>query len=110
MLGLGLAVLLFGGWGGSGADIPWWALIGGPLGALYVIATLEAVPAIGAAGVGAGSIVGGLLFGIAADALGILGLKVQPMDIPRVCAVLGLVAGMSLVLARSPKAASPERR
>ncbi len=110
MLALGVAVLVFGSVGGSGATIPWWALIGGPLGALYVIATLEAVPAIGAAGVGAGSIVGGLVLGIAADALGILGLKVQPIDTSRACAVAGLIAGMALVLARSSKEASPERR
>ncbi|MSW87285.1 MAG: hypothetical protein F2799_00495 [Actinobacteria bacterium] len=91
-------VLIFGHDGGSGAPVPWWALLGGPLGAVYVMATLKAVPVIGAAGVAAATIAGGLLFGIAADALGILDLTVVTIGVGRLGGVAMLAAGAGLVL------------
>ncbi len=102
-----LGVALVGTLGGVGGAVPWWAYIGGPLGAIYVIATLKAVPAIGASGVGAGSIVGGLLFGVAADALGMFGLPTEPVGLTRAFAVVGLMLGMAFVLKRSTDKPSP---
>jgi len=105
-VGLGALALVAGvavlgpGAGGSGEPIPWWALIGGVLGALYVVSTLESVPAIGAGGVAAASIAGGLAFGVAADAIGLFGLERVPLGAPIVGGLLLLAAGAMLVLRR----------
>ena len=107
LLLVSLVVTVFGGIAGHGGSVPWWAYIGGPLGAIYVVATLRAVPALGASGVGAGSIVGGLVFGVAADALGMFDLPIEPVGLYRGGAVVGLLVGMALVLRRSEQKPSP---
>ena len=98
LFAISAVVLVFGHDNGSGESVPWWALLGGPLGVIYVMATLKAVPVIGAAGVAAATIAGGLLFGIAEDALGILDLTVVSIGFPRLGGVGMLAVGAALVL------------
>lgn len=94
LAGLGVAT------DGSGGTVPWWAFIGGLFGALYVISTLEAVPVIGAGGVAAASIAGGLAFGVICDAIGLFGVEAVGLDGSIVAGLSLLAAGAALVLRR----------
>lgn len=84
----------------GGGSVPWWGWAGGVLGALYVVSTLASVPHIGAGGVAAASIAGGLAFAAAADQLGLFGLDPVSFDLPRAAALAALGAGAALVLRR----------
>jgi transporter family-2 protein len=86
--------------GGSGVDLPWWAFTGGLLGAFYVVSTLASVPAIGAGGVAAASIAGGLAFGAAADFLGMFGLETVDFTSSRAVGFALIASGAGLVLRR----------
>ncbi len=86
--------------GGSGADLPWWAFIGGLFGAFYVVSTLASVPAIGAGAVAAASIAGGLAFGAVADLLGLFGLERVDFTASRSIGFALIAGGAGLVLRR----------
>ena len=86
--------------GGSGAALPWWALLGGLLGSFYVVSTLASVPAIGAGGVAAASIAGGLAFGAAADWMGLFGLERVDFTASRAVGFALIAIGAGLVLKR----------
>ena len=88
--------------GGSGIDLPWWAFIGGLLGAFYVVSTLASVPAIGAGGVAAASIAGGLVFGAAADFFGMFGLETVDFTASRAVGFALIGIGAGLVLKQQP--------
>jgi transporter family-2 protein len=92
---------ILGGDTGHAHAPPWWAFMGGVLGAGYVVATLFAVPAIGASGAAAAYIGGGLAFGVAADALGMFGLETVAINAQRLVGVGLMVIGAALVLSRS---------
>lgn len=103
--------LIGGGVGPGPADaeavLPWWALTGGLLGAAYVVSTLMSVPAIGAGGVAAASIAGGLAFGAVADSFGMFGLERIPLDAARLGGLAILAFGAALVLRRPPQQPGP---
>ena len=86
--------------GGTGGDLPWWAFSGGLLGAFYVVSTLASVPAIGAGGVAAASIAGGLAFGAAADFFGMFGLETVDFTASRAVGFALIAGGAGLVLRR----------
>lgn len=86
--------------GGDGSAIPWWAWGGGLLGACYVVSTLVSVPVIGAGGVAAASIAGGLAFGVVADAAGMFGLDRVPFTPVTFLGLVLLALGAALVLRR----------
>lgn len=103
LIALSVATALGGavsGWGGNGGGVPWWSWTGGLLGALYVVSTLLSVPAIGAGGVAAASIAGGLAFGVVADALGLFGLDRVAIDPIMALGLVLLASGAALVLRR----------
>jgi transporter family-2 protein len=77
---------------------PWWALLGGLLGAVYVTTALVAVRSLGAGGVTAATIAGQLTLSIVVDQLGWLGVDQRPITAPRVLGVALLVAGVALVV------------
>jgi transporter family-2 protein len=87
--------------------LPWWALTGGLLGAAYVVSTLMSVPAIGAGGVAAASIAGGLAFGAVADTFGMFGLERIPLDAARLAGLAILAFGAALVLRRPQQKPGP---
>ena len=88
-----------GALGGVGRA-PWWALIGGLLGAVYVAAALVVVRTLGAAGLTAVVITGQLAVSVAIDRFGLLGVARQHVSAQRVLGLVLLVAGVVLVVRR----------
>ena len=60
-------------------DVPWYYLIGGLLGAVYVTTVLVTVRTLGAGGVTAATIAGQLTISVVVDQLGLLGVAQQPI-------------------------------
>lgn len=87
-----------GGSLGSVTDVPWYYLLGGVLGALYVFTALVAIRSVGAGGVAAATITGQLAASVALDRLGILGLSEIPVTWDRVAGVALLLAGTYLIV------------
>jgi transporter family-2 protein len=77
---------------------PWWALIGGLLGAVYVTVALIAVRTLGASGLTAVAIAGQLAISVVIDRFGLLGLAKQHIDASRILGLALLVAGVVLVV------------
>jgi bacterial/archaeal transporter family-2 protein len=77
---------------------PWWALVGGLLGAIYVTVALVAVRTLGASGLTAVVIAGQLAISVAIDRFGLFGLAKQHIDASRILGLVLLVAGVALVV------------
>jgi len=94
--------ILGGGLGALGGvdRAPWWALVGGLLGAVYVATALVVVRTLGAAGLTAVVITGQLAVSVAIDRFGLLGVAKQPVSSHRVIGLVLLVAGVVLVVRR----------
>lgn len=97
---LAAIVILSGKAGGlsSTFDVSWYYLLGGLLGAIYVLNALIAVSAIGAGGVAAATIAGQLTASVAIDRLGLFGLDEVPLTPERLVGVGLLFAGTLLVV------------
>ncbi len=89
-----------GGVGGLGqiGRVPWWGLVGGLLGAVYVSVALVAVRTLGASGLTAAVIAGQLVISVVIDRLGLLGVAKQGIDLGRVIGIVLLIAGVALVV------------
>ena len=89
-----------GGIGGLGqvGRAPWWALVGGLLGAVYVTVALVAVRTLGASGLTAVVITGQLAISVAIDRFGLLGVAKQHIGPARILGLVLLVAGVALVV------------
>jgi transporter family-2 protein len=95
-----ISFILRGGlssWGNIG-KVPWWALVGGLLGAVYVFVALEAVKTLGASGLTAVVITGQLTMSVVIDRLGLLGVARAPISWHRVLGIVLLIAGVALVV------------
>lgn len=79
---------------------PWWALVGGLLGAFYVTVALRTVTVLGASGLTAIVVTGQLLIAAVIDRFGLLGIARQHLGAPRVIGLLLLIAGVVLVVRR----------
>jgi transporter family-2 protein len=99
-LALAAVVVLSGKAGGLGStfDVSWYYLLGGFLGALYVLNALIAVSVIGAGGVAAATVFGQLTASVAIDRLGLFGLDQVPLSPERVIGVALLLAGTVLIV------------
>jgi bacterial/archaeal transporter family-2 protein len=97
---LATVVVLSGKAGGlsSTFDVSWYYLLGGFLGAIYVLNALIAVSAIGAGGVAAATVFGQLTAAVAIDRLGLFGLDQTPISPERLVGVVLLLAGTVLVV------------
>lgn len=96
-----LALALRGGLGFSHvAQAPWWALVGGLLGAVYVSVALLAVRKLGASGLSAVVITGQLAISVVIDRFGLLGVARQHVGVQRVLGLALLAAGVLLVVRR----------
>jgi bacterial/archaeal transporter family-2 protein len=79
---------------------PWWALIGGLLGAVYVTVALVAVRTLGASGLTAVVITGQLLISVVIDRFGLLGIAKQSVGATRILGLVLLAVGVVLVVRR----------
>jgi len=95
-----LTVLVGGGFGevGEARTLPWYYLIGGALGAVYVTAALISVRTLGAGGVTGATIAGQLMLSVTIDRLGILGLEQKPLSMARIVGVALLALGVVLIV------------
>jgi bacterial/archaeal transporter family-2 protein len=95
-----ISYVLGGGLGsfGSLGRVPWWALVGGLLGAIYVFVALEAVKTLGASGLTAVVITGQLAISVVVDRFGLLGIARHQISLSRVIGLVLLVAGTLLVV------------
>jgi transporter family-2 protein len=95
-----VVAIVRGGLGGLGhvGRAPWWALVGGLLGAVYVTVAIVAVRTLGASGLTAVVIAGQLAISVAIDRFGLLGVARQPVGGQRVIGLLLLAAGVLLVV------------
>jgi bacterial/archaeal transporter family-2 protein len=95
-----IVVFVHGGLGNLGrvGQVPWWALVGGLLGAVYVTVALVAVRTLGASGLTAVVITGQLAISVAIDRFGLLGIAKQHIDVSRVVGLVLLVVGAALVV------------
>jgi transporter family-2 protein len=76
---------------------PWWAWLGGMLGALYVVAAILVTPKLGASALVAVTVTGQLIAALVIDHYGWLGLPLQPLSAARICGALLLMAGVLLM-------------
>jgi transporter family-2 protein len=104
--GIGFTVLVAitlvagGGFGGVGeaADLPWYYLTGGLLGAAYVTTVLVTVRNVGAGGVAAATIAGQLTMSVLLDRAGVLGLEEHGLTLPRILGIAFLATGTFLIV------------
>jgi len=89
-----------GGIGGFGqiGRVPWWGLVGGLLGAVYVTVALVAVRTLGATGLTAAVIAGQLVISLVIDRFGLLGVARHGIGVGRILGIVLLVAGVALVV------------
>ena len=103
---VGTAVLLIavtfvnGGFGNFGqiGRAPWWALLGGLCGAVFVTIAIVTVRTLGASGLAAAVITSQLAVSVAIDRFGLLGIAKQPIGTPRIVGLVLLVMGVVLVV------------
>jgi transporter family-2 protein len=77
---------------------PWWALVGGLLGAVYVTVALVAVRTLGASGLTGVVITGQLVISVVIDRFGLFGVARQHIGSTRVVGLVLLAAGVVLVV------------
>ena len=89
-----------GGFGGFAhiGRAPWWAFVGGLLGATFVTVAIYAVRTLGASGLTAAVIGGQLAISVVIDRFGLLGVARQSVGWQRVLGLVLLAAGVALVV------------
>jgi transporter family-2 protein len=99
-LALAAIVIVSGKAGGvpEAANVEWYYLLGGLLGAAYVFSALVLVDEIGAGGVAAATVTGQLTTSVLLDRLGVLGLEQTPITATRLLGVVMLLTGTYLVV------------
>jgi bacterial/archaeal transporter family-2 protein len=97
-----VASLSSGGLSGvaNATKAPWWALIGGLLGAFYVTVALLTVRTLGLSALTAIVVSGQLAIAVVVDRFGLLGIAKQHIDAPRIVGLVMLLIGVVLVVRR----------
>lgn len=85
---------------GDVRGVPWYYLIGGLMGAIYVTTALITVRTLGAGGVVAATITGQLTLSVIADRYGWLGAEKRPITTTTLLGIALLAAGTWLIVAR----------
>lgn len=80
-----------------GSGTPWWAWIGGLLGATFVFIAVVATPRIGALNYMLCMLAGQLIAAILIDRFGLVGFPMREVTMQRVIGVLVVAAGVGLV-------------
>jgi bacterial/archaeal transporter family-2 protein len=78
-------------------DAPWWAWVGGFLGAFYVVGSVVTAPRLCAATLFAAVIAGQLVSSLLVDQFGWVGFPEQPISPGRLAGVALVFAGVALV-------------
>jgi bacterial/archaeal transporter family-2 protein len=76
---------------------PWWAFIGGTLGAFYIVMSIYLIPRIGAAALLSAVVMGQLVLSLLADHFGFFGIARHAVSIPRLVGTALVVVGVVLV-------------
>lgn len=86
-------------WGGLAqvAQVPWWQLTGGVMGALFVFGTTLIAPRLGLAVMVALVIGGQVVSSVVFDRIGLMGLPVRELTPPRLLGALLTIVGVVLV-------------
>jgi transporter family-2 protein len=79
------------------ADAPWWAWVGGLLGAFYVVGVVVTAPRLGAATLVAAVIAGQIVSSLLIDQFGWVGFREHPVSAGRLAGVALVFAGVALV-------------
>jgi transporter family-2 protein len=97
-----IALLFYGGLGSFGTvgKAPWWALLGGLFGAVYVTVAILTVRTLGVSTLTAAVISGQLAVAVVIDHFGLLGVAKQPIPPVRIAGLVLLVVGVLLVMRR----------
>lgn len=98
-----LAVTVVNGGFGNFTHIgraPWWALLGGLCGAVFVTIAIVTVRTLGASGLAAAVITSQLAVSVAIDRFGLFGITRQHIDASRIVGLMLLVVGVVLVVRR----------
>lgn len=77
-------------------SLPWWVLIGGAAGALFVLGGIMVAPRLGVAAFFTCIVLGQVLGAAALDQFGAFGLEAQPISWTRVLGVLLVAAGAAM--------------
>jgi bacterial/archaeal transporter family-2 protein len=85
---------------GNASRAPWWALIGGVLGAFYVTVALLTVRTLGLSALTAIVVAGQLAIAVVVDRFGLLGIARQHIDASRIVGLVLLLIGVVLVVRR----------
>ena len=88
---------------------PWWALIGGVLGAFYVMVALLTVRTLGLSALTAVVVSGQLAIAVLVDRFGLLGISKQHIGAPRIAGLVLLVLGVVLVVRKLGAASARPR-
>ena len=80
------------------AKAPWWAWLGGALGAYYVVITIVAAPRLGAASLVSIIVAAQLMSSLALDHFGWVGFTQHAINAWRIAGALLLVAGVFLIV------------
>ena len=94
-----LALIVVASWplGDALARAPWWAWVGGLLGAVYVLATIIVIPRLGAATTVGLILAGQVIASIVIDHFGLIRVPVHELNIPRLAGAVLVVVGVALV-------------
>lgn len=76
---------------------PWWAWLGGLLGAIYVSMAVILAPRLGAATLIGASVAGQLVGSLLLDHYGVVGYAVRPLSVERIIGVALLLVGVLLI-------------
>lgn len=79
------------------AEAPWWAWLGGLLGAAYAVATVVLARDLGAATLTALVVTGQLVCSVALDHFGVVGFTEHTASVGRIAGCLLMVAGLVLI-------------
>jgi transporter family-2 protein len=99
LLVTGVAKNGFGSFGDLGRA-PWWAFVGGLLGAAYVTVAILTVRTLGVSALTAAVIGGQLTISVVIDRFGLLGIPRQAIGMERIVGLALLVVGVALVVRR----------
>lgn len=102
-ISLVLVLLLWQSWSRGGGDLeqiralPWWIVVGGVVGVVFVAGSIVVAPVLGVALFFVCVIAGQLLGSTLVDQVGAFGMPVQPVNATKVLGVVLVLVGAALV-------------